>query len=178
MPRLVSKILQSILVVPFGAIVFTLIAALTEELLPWQYARRSAVMTGGGTWLFMIVYWTALWRSYVLWTRYRTYRTLASGVLCAGAGAAVGYFSAPLWGLIIASGLGGGGAAFAWMGWTTVIWRQTREEAGAAAPVACPVCGYNLSGLKHTTCPECGASLTLEQLLSRQRSEEVRSLKS
>lgn len=38
-------------------------------------------------------------------------------------------------------------------------WRAARE-----APPACPKCGYNLSGLTHCRCPECGTEYKLDEL--------------
>lgn len=38
-------------------------------------------------------------------------------------------------------------------------WRAAR-----AAPPLCPKCGYDLSGLSHCRCPECGAEYRLEEL--------------
>ena len=38
-------------------------------------------------------------------------------------------------------------------------WRRARQ----AAP-RCPKCGYNLSGLTHCRCPECGVEYRLEEL--------------
>ncbi len=38
-------------------------------------------------------------------------------------------------------------------------WRASRNQ-----PPICPECGYNLSGLTHCRCPECGTEYTLDQL--------------
>jgi hypothetical protein len=178
MSPLISRLLLSMLVVPFGAMAFALVGTFVTEALSWRYQKLGAALSGGGTWLLMVGYWVALWRTSVLWTRRRTYRTLESSWFCGAAGAGFGYFMAPMWGDVLASGVAAGAAAFAWFGWTTFIWRQTPEEAAAAAPVPCPVCGYSLSGLRSTSCPECGSTPTLDQLLSKQPSEALRSLKS
>lgn len=177
MPRLVSRLLLSMLVVPYAGMFFAFAAIVTEETIAWRYGNLGGAICGGATWLFMVVYWWLLWRKSVLWTRFRTYRTAESSAICAAAGAALGYIMAGILGATAASGVGAAFAAFVWMGWTTVIWRHTREEAGKMATVCCFECGYNMAGLKSTICPECGAALTLEELLSRQRSEETRALK-
>lgn len=56
-----------------------------------------------------------------------------------------------------------------------LIWRNgyVRGWRGArsAAP-ACPACGYNLSGLTHCRCPECGQEYTLEELWRRHLTAE------
>jgi hypothetical protein len=38
-------------------------------------------------------------------------------------------------------------------------WRRARE-----APPTCQKCGYNMSGLRHCRCPECGVEYDLDQL--------------
>ncbi len=38
-------------------------------------------------------------------------------------------------------------------------WRKAREK-----PPICGDCGYNLSGLTHCRCPECGREYTLDRL--------------
>jgi len=38
-------------------------------------------------------------------------------------------------------------------------WRRARE-----APPTCPKCGYNLSGLTQSRCPECGSEFRLDEL--------------
>jgi len=49
-----------------------------------------------------------------------------------------------------------------WLVWRNGFvrgWRHARKDAPC-----CPVCGYNLSGLTHCRCPECGKEYQLEQL--------------
>jgi len=38
-------------------------------------------------------------------------------------------------------------------------WRSARDM-----PPKCPKCGYNLSGLTHCRCPECGTEYRLDEL--------------
>jgi predicted Zn-ribbon and HTH transcriptional regulator len=33
--------------------------------------------------------------------------------------------------------------------------------------MACPNCGYNLTGLREARCPECGSQFTLDELFAR-----------
>ena len=42
---------------------------------------------------------------------------------------------------------------------------KRRHGDPTAAEIYCPACGYNLRGLYHTRCPECGVEHTLDQLL-------------
>ncbi len=67
-----------------------------------------------------------------------------------------------------------------WLIGTAIIWRENAEERGerlrqlGTHAVACPDCGYNLTGLREAKCPECGAAYTLDQLyatITEQRAE-------
>jgi len=67
-------------------------------------------------------------------------------------------------------------AGVLWQGWWILLiswlWRSSRlqDVRQAAAEkqldVPCPGCGYDLTGLQHAECPECGTSFTLEQLIA------------
>ncbi|MBI4719193.1 MAG: hypothetical protein HY763_15450 [Planctomycetes bacterium] len=48
---------------------------------------------------------------------------------------------------------------FVWRNGYVRGWRAARDH-----PPTCSRCGYNLSGLSHCRCPECGTSYTLEAL--------------
>jgi len=70
--------------------------------------------------------------------------------------------------------LGGILAIVLWLIATVLIWRETPAERAArlaaspASAVACPNCGYNLTGLTESRCPECGSKFTLNELLAAQ----------
>lgn len=57
-----------------------------------------------------------------------------------------------------------------WLFGTAIAWRETagerrqRLEAMGVSALPCPSCAYNLSGLRESRCPECGAAYTLDQL--------------
>jgi predicted amidophosphoribosyltransferase len=62
-----------------------------------------------------------------------------------------------------------------WVLATVILWRETAAERLARMSrlvshptVLCPVCGYNLSGLREARCPECGGSFTLDELAASQ----------
>jgi hypothetical protein len=40
--------------------------------------------------------------------------------------------------------------------------------AAFGSTVVCPLCGYNLTGLRQAACPECGDTFTLDQLAAAQ----------
>jgi DNA-directed RNA polymerase subunit RPC12/RpoP len=65
-------------------------------------------------------------------------------------------------------------APLLWLIATVFIWRETPAERGRRvrsagnAGIACPTCGYNLTGLSESRCPECGNRFTLDELLAAQ----------
>ncbi len=80
----------------------------------------------------------------------------------------------------VAITLGTLGWIASWLIGTAFIWRETAKERGERLrqlgihAIACPDCGYNLTGLREAKCPECGAAYTLDQLyatLTEQRAE-------
>jgi hypothetical protein len=69
--------------------------------------------------------------------------------------------------------IGGGTVPIAWVLGTVIVWRETAPEraqrlAAFGAAVVCPLCGYNMAGLRTACCPECGGTFTLEQLVAAQ----------
>jgi hypothetical protein len=70
--------------------------------------------------------------------------------------------------------VGGGIVPILWILATVILWRETPAERLARmaqlsdAGIFCPICGYNLSGLREARCPECGATFTLDQLAAAQ----------
>jgi DNA-directed RNA polymerase subunit RPC12/RpoP len=132
------------------------------------------------TWAFVAVYWCLLWRTGVQWDKRRIAGTLLSvvGAIVAGVFAAV----------LSASAMGGGGdgtgfgafiggiiAIMLWLIATIFLWRETaverarRATASTKSAITCPTCGYNLTGLTESRCPECGSRFTLDELLALQQ---------
>src|SRR2546423_2402113 len=73
--------------------------------------------------------------------------------------------------------LGGGIVPIVWVLATVLIWRETPAERIArmsilGGKVECPLCGYDLSGLREARCPECGSIFTLDQLVASQPKRE------
>ena len=58
-----------------------------------------------------------------------------------------------------------------WIVASTLAWRETKAERAARLCgrgdrlLPCPKCGYNLTGLRETRCPECGATYTVDELV-------------
>jgi hypothetical protein len=65
-------------------------------------------------------------------------------------------------------------APLLWLIATVLIWRETPAERGrrlhaaGRSGVSCPTCGYNLTGLSESRCPECGTRFTLDELMAAQ----------
>jgi len=130
------------------------------------------------TWILVAVYWCLLWKSSVKWTSDRIIFTIIAAVLAliiaSLAAIAAGSVVSMPGGL--STFLGGILAIVLWLIATVLIWRETPAERAlrlAASPssvVSCPNCGYNLTGLTESRCPECGSKFTLNELLASQPS--------
>ena len=83
-----------------------------------------------------------------------------------------------------ASFVGSATAPLLWLVATTFLWRETAVEraqrlgATAECAITCPNCGYNLTGLTDTRCPECGARYTLNELLASQPGKQMQEVES
>ena len=120
----------------------------------------------------MALGWVLIWRGEVQWTEARVLGTI--GAFFAGYILAVP-FALLLWepvddsfALFIVAAIW----LIVWLVGTPLIWRETRRERAhrlhrlGVGGVACPACGYNLTGLREARCPECGAQYTLDQLVA------------
>ena len=125
---------------------------------------------------FVAIYWVMLWRGMVRWTRARVTRTFAISVLSLVIGGAVSGVClavAPWLPVQLVILIGGGTVPIAWVLGTVFAWRETPAEraerlAKLGSTVLCPLCGYNLAGLRECRCPECGGSFTLDHLAAAQ----------
>jgi uncharacterized paraquat-inducible protein A len=188
MSRLVSRILLSILMFPLAGIFYILVFVLGENLRrnsSLYYGPPEAYLfatSGLLTWILVAVYWCLLWKSSVKWNPdRRAYTILAAvgalGLAMAAAIAAGSAMPSPDKGGF-ATFLGGLLAIVLWLIATVLIWRETPAERAqrlAASPansVSCPTCGYNLTGLTESRCPECGSKFTLNELLASQPNQK------
>jgi hypothetical protein len=188
MSRLIATILLAILMFPLAALVYLMTFFISAVGFRSVIGREQngLFVADVVTWLFIAVYWLALWHKKVKWNSSRTSLTawsfLAAGAAGVGVGLMVGS-ALPGTNFEFALFVGGVVAPLLWVVATIFIWRETADEsasrlAGTEGGVVCPACGYNLTGLRGTRCPECGNEFTLDQLLASQPSRATVELES
>jgi hypothetical protein len=183
MSRLISRILLAVFLLPLSAMVYLAVFVpvsdrswfrLGGRFIPWFSAGLAA-------WTVMAVYWSLLWHGSVRWTGRRiglSFGVAVPALLVAGAiGHLLGHRDEEF-GYFMTSAL----APLLWTVSTIFLWRETAAErkerlrASGHGAVVCPTCGYNLTGLTTTRCPECGGQLTLDELIAAQPARESREL--
>jgi hypothetical protein len=167
---------------PLGFMVYVATYAAVAEHFNYDLRIRANVIAGCVTWAFVGVYWYRIWRPSIPWNVRRMRGTLiavavalVAAIILGGMGwsvnddfgAVIGSITAPL----------------AWLACSVVAWRETDEERAkrlgkiGADEVVCPTCGYSLTGLTESRCPECGTQYTLSELLAGQPGREVNQLR-
>jgi hypothetical protein len=188
MSRLVSRILLSIFMFPLAGIFYTFVAVVGMDLLRNNlgfYTNRETVaftLCGVLTWILVAAYWCLLWKSTVKWTSQRlTHTWFAAGGAVFVAGV-IGLFTSAIlprssasFGMFVAGIL----AIILWLIATVFLWRESPAERAqritqsGSSTITCPACGYNLTGLTESRCPECGATFTLDELMASQPNSKV-----
>jgi hypothetical protein len=177
MSRLIASILLSIMLFPVGAIVYLIVFFVFVETGAYGRAREQLgfFVAGIVTSSLIAWYWIWTWRQTVKWTPRRTSRTAYTGLASIGvgafAGAATGLLD-PGFGFFIGSVV----PPLLWLVATVLVWRETHEERSArlrtigrdGSGPGIPTCGYDMTGLKGTRCPECGSDFTVDELLAAQ----------
>ncbi|MBX3403956.1 MAG: hypothetical protein KF699_11155 [Phycisphaeraceae bacterium] len=176
MSRTIARLLLSMLLMPFLAVLYIIgMVAIREWLGVWSAAPFA--LAGITCALAATSAWWLIWRGAVQWTTQRGRRTTLATVLWVVAGLAIGVVIEMAWtsGEGFGSFVGASAGILGWMMTTVFIWRETAAERAARlaalgiGAVACPACGYNLTGLKTTTCPECGGSFSIQELAASAR---------
>ena len=179
MSRLIARILLALSIWPLATLVYLMTFVVVAEGMrgnsygPDRVARGFPV-AGCVTWMFMGCYWILLWRKSVVWTPRR--RGMTFGLIVASVAAAIppaglmGAITDGVFGWFIGSVT----APILWLVGTIPIWRESAAERAARLAnsgrdaIVCPTCGYNLTGLRETRCPECGTQFTVDGLLAAQ----------
>jgi hypothetical protein len=120
--------------------------------------------------------WCLIWRGEVRWTPARAGLTLGFSLMALVAAVVVGIavisLLSPWAGNELGIVFGGITWGLLWPVAAALAWRETPAERTArlqrlgVRAVACPKCGYNLTGLRTSECPECGTVYTLDQLFA------------
>lgn len=184
MSRLVSRILLSIFMFPLAGLFYLLVGVISEQMMrgmtfgPSYRTREMTVFLSGGalTWMAVAAYWFLLWRSAVNWNNRRVVGTFISAVAAVGIGFVGGFIASGAvdqesFGAFVGSVL----TILLWLIATVFLWRETAAEraqrvtASSRSAITCPTCGYNLTGLAESRCPECGSKFTLDELLALQQ---------
>jgi hypothetical protein len=187
MSRLVARILLSVFMFPLGVIVYVLVFVVGAETLRGnRYSPGGEtelfLASGAATWAFVAAYWCLLWRSSVRWDSRRVVGTGLGAAGALGGGLFAGLCASvlvPRSGSGFGAFIGGVLAIVLWLIATVVIWRETpaeraqRVRGSSRSAITCPTCGYNLTGLSESRCPECGSKFTLDELLALQNKVEV-----
>jgi hypothetical protein len=184
MTRLVARILLALLMLPIAAVFYGASMVPAFFLLGTPDNVATFLIVGAVTWAFIIIYWILLWRRSVRWTPQRIILTTAAAVAAifpAGViGATLARMTEDSFGVFVSTMI----VILLWLTATIFIWRETRAERmerlrkRGADLVLCPNCGYNLTGLKTTQCPECGETFTLDHLLAAQQEARHETLES
>jgi hypothetical protein len=176
MTRLIARLILAMLLLPVtGALwVFGFALMVSVRTPPSLFAIGALY---GVVYAFVGAYWVLLWRGAVRWTRGRIVNTIAAGAASIVVGVGIGIGAS--WVVRVAPQelcmlLAGGTVPILWVLATVLIWRETPAERVARLArlgrdaVVCPICGYNLAGLREARCPECGTQFTLDKLLATQ----------
>ena len=175
MSHLVSRILLAILMLPAASMIWVITFTAADRTFGYSWRPVPMVMSGGVTWIFIAIYWYGLWRGGVKWTSQRVMRTILAAVAAIVVGFIAGVLTYPIES-DVGEFVGSVTAPLLWLIAVTIIWRETAQERGARlkqtdkSAIVCPKCGYNLTGLQNTRCPECGTQYTLDELLLGQPS--------
>jgi hypothetical protein len=175
MPPLISRILLTILMFPFAALIYLGAYGVFDLQLLGRSPGRSLIASGIVAWVFIVIYWFAVWRRVVQPATLTRIAQMLAAVLFAIAGAvAAGWLVDSITNnSVIVALIASAAAPLLWLTAVVFFWRESPAERdvrlrNANAAIFCPVCGYNLTGLNATRCPECGRQFTIDELLAKQ----------
>jgi len=160
-----KRIVAAIGTLPFSVGLFFVVLQVWDGLIPVP-SRYVPALTYATTAVITVAVWLHIWRAAVAWNRLLVNRTLLAAGLLLGLPIAATIFFEDF-GSPVETALGfmpviGWGL---WMAGTVWYWpfRASGSDADRYGP-RCPQCGYLLTGLRATRCPECGNEPTLDDL--------------
>lgn len=172
MSTTICRLMLSLAAIAGACVLYVVAFFITIEWF-WGWGRDEAALwvadvTSCG---FLVVAWIAIWMREVRITRARILSTIT---VLIGSGVVAVTVALPLAWTAGANDIGilVGGMTFAvtWLAGSAIVWRETAAERSdrllrmGIRTIACPSCGYNLTGLREAACPECGTRYTLDQL--------------
>src|SRR5437762_10805919 len=170
MTATIARLILAMLILPATGAVFLLTFILIVARSGWP--GPPTLLSVSALWTivyaFVATYWILLWRTTVKWTAARVRNTALAALLALAGGVGFALAAVTVNRQVpagIALLLGGGTVPIVWVLATVLLWRETRTERVArmskranSPTVLCPICGYNLTGLREARCPECGGS--------------------
>lgn len=176
MTQLLARIMLALLMLPLASLVYLLAFAFFEAEL-FRRDELALLLAGVVSAVFVAVYWVLLWHRTVRWTEARVWTTIGVSVLAIALSLALGAWMGMMVEEELGVFVGTTATILLWLVGTVFAWRETAAERAArfgtgrdgSSAIACPHCGYNLTGLASIQCPECGARFTLDELLAARR---------
>jgi hypothetical protein len=175
MPPLVTRILLTILMFPFAALVYLSAFTMLELQSPGMPPGMPLIVSGVVAWAFIIIYWCVLWQRAVQPSSPTRIMQASVAMLIALAGGLgiAWLLNSVTYRSDLSVVVGSASAPLIWLAATILFWRESAAERelrlrATNATILCPVCAYNLTGLNTTRCPECGRPFTIDELLAKQ----------
>ena len=167
MTATVARLLLAVLIFPLSLIVFFLSAAgFLATVTKGVPGFERVIGVWATTYTFIVTYWIYVWRPTVKWSRRRMVGTAIAGLAAIATAVPLYVGINTIGGPPPQMAMMASGAVppVVWVLLTVLLWRETSAERlerlrrRGPDTVACPVCGYNLTGLREAKCPECGSA--------------------
>lgn len=150
MPANARCIIAAIGSIPFVFGVFLIVWQVFDDYFDFSYLNN--ILAYAAAAVIAVPLWMIIWRRRIAWTP-RVWRwTLGSAVALIALPILVLLVSSNAYRLAVLPPMGWG----VWMGMTGCLWPYKPDADVRPTSPLCLACGYPLTGLTHTRCPECG----------------------